>query len=125
MHVDPMCLMSPTEQAYEGKKKTQNHTRCLPRLCYQHPSLCFSGCVREEKQYCPTEAQHYNGEESERGAWKEEGLVVFRPVCLFPSDCVGRPSEAHRHAIPSPTNIVVHQSFRGNTDGRGGRAEGH
>lgn len=120
-----MCPRSLTWTSIWGEKK-QNDTRCSPpSLCSHHPSLCVCGRVSDEKQCCPTGTEHYSRGGSKRAPWKEEGWVVFRPVWLFSfKQCVGRHSEAHRHAIPSPTDIILHQSQRGNADGWGGRGEG-
>lgn len=56
--------------------------------------------------------------------------MVFRSRVAFPvQHCVGRPRRAHRHAIPSPTDIILQQAGtqRGKTDaedrGGGGRTE--
>lgn len=49
--------------------------------------------------------------------------MLFRPVCPFRSNSVGRPSGAHRHGISSPTDIITHQPHRGNADGCGGGGE--
>lgn len=84
LHVDPMCLLSPSEQAY-GREKTQNHTLSSPpSLCYHQPSLCVCGCVSERNNAIPQSPGTIVMEGVKRGAWKEEGWMVFRPVWLFP-----------------------------------------
>lgn len=62
----------------------------------------------------------------QRGEWKgcEErgGLGGIQVYVAFPfKGYVGRPSEQNRHAITSPTNIVLHQLHTDNADGGAGR----
>lgn len=40
LHVDPMCLMSPSEQTYEGKKKLNTEPYPPPKVFVITMPLC-------------------------------------------------------------------------------------
>ncbi len=123
---DPIACGShvPDESVRTSKHRITPSSPPLPVFVVTIPLCAFVGVCEREKQCCPAAPEHYSGCGGEKGAWKEEGWVAFRPVWSFPSkQCVGRPSEAHRHAIPSPTDIMLHQQHRGDAVGWQGRGE--
>lgn len=102
----------------QNKHMREENTELHPRLCSPPPSAPLWVC-EGDKQCCPAEPEHYSGVRSEMGAWKEEGWVVFRSRVAFPvQQCVGRPRRAHRHAIPSPTDIILQQAGTQRGQGR-------
>lgn len=74
------CVTNLSEQAYEsGKQRITAPSLCTP------PPFVPQWVCEGDKQCCPVESEHYSGARSEKGAWKEEGWVVFRFRVAFPS----------------------------------------
>lgn len=74
--------------------------------------------VRVGKQCFPAEPLHYSSGGSEKGALKRGGMGGIQARVAFSfQQCVGRPSGAHRHAIPSPTDIILRQPHRDDAGG--------
>lgn len=123
-----MCPERTYKQDYRmGEKKNPTHRFTTGR---PHPpesllSACLFVCLwvcEWEKQCRPvpqspsTTVVVWGG--GRKGAWKE---VVFKLMSFSFNQWVRRPSGAHRHAIPSPTDIIIRQPLRGSADGWGGR----
>lgn len=78
-----------------------------------------------EKQCYPTEPGHYSNGGSEKGCLKRGGLDGIQACVAFSSSSnnVWEDPVGHRHAIPSPIDISIHQPDRRNADGQGGWGE--
>lgn len=116
------CAVSKNVQEEEN---IESHP-ILPPVFVITNSLCAVLGVWVGKQCFPAESQRYSSGGSEKGALKRGGLGGIQARVAFSfKQCVGRPSGAHRHAIPSPTDIILHQPHRGDAGGvrRGGTTD--
>lgn len=81
------------------------------------PPVSLSGCVRETNNAVPQSPSTIvvrgvkGALEKRRAGWYSDSVWPFRP-----EQCVGRPRGAHRHAIPSPLDLISEQTLR--TGGR-------
>lgn len=108
----------------EGGEPNKNHTRSSPQVFVVIRPLCVFVCERERETLLSCKARALQCWCGWKGCLKRGGLGGIQACVSFSfKQCVGRPSVAHRHAIPSPTDNIIHQPHRGNADGWGGRGE--
>lgn len=104
--MNPMCTMSPTEQAYKGRK--HRITPSPPPKSLLSPSLFVRSWVCErEKQCCPAEPEHHSDGGGERVLEKRRAEWHSGPCGLFLPTLCGktlwgtqtRHSFTHRHYV--------------------------
>lgn len=121
-----VCAIAPSKQAmWERWKRNLNielHT-VLPLWSLLRPRVfvCFCWHVSERNNAVP-HRPHTTLVVGLKRALKKRRAGLYscswrlRESLSF-KQCVGRPSGAQRHTIPSSSDIIIHQQQRGDTDG--------
>lgn len=121
-----VCAIGPSKRAMWGRGKRKLNIELHPVLplwsllrTWVFVRLCW--CVSERNNAVPHRPRTTLEVGLKRALEKKRAGLYSRLwrlcVSLSLKQCVGRPSGAHRHTIPSSSDIIIHQQQRGDTDG--------